>query len=854
MTDFSKKTKLTNGLSVIYEKNDNANIVAIYLGVKVGAVDETNAESGLCHLIEHMVFKGTKSYQPGEIATLVESHGGELNAYTSFDQTVYYITLPSKHFSLGLKLIKEMVFDAEMDPLELEREKEVVIEEIRRGQDNPQRVLGENLFKTVFKKHNYGRPVIGTAKNVQGFSPEKVKSFYKTHYTPQNMILGVCGNIKEAELSKELERLFRFEVNRPLTKRNLPPEPAQKSHRIHMEAMDIQATYFDIAFRGPELTHKDVPALDILSHLLGEAETSLLEQETKEKEQLVHSIYTSCYTPKYPGVILIGGLVDPKLINKAFASIKKQIQVVCDQPFDHETIERAKLLARSQSIYEQQTCEGTTRKWITFETTGSDYLFSDTYLEAIEKLTAQDIQRVAGKYFDVSKSSVVVLHSPKAKIKIDKSFFKKAQPSKTKNRFKKLRHRKDTGVYKLDNGIRVLLKENHRLPLVALRTASLGGIRYETAKNNGINQLLSNVMVRSTANLSQRALAEKCEWLAGGLSSYTGRNSLGLSFSFLSEKTKQALPILSDVLLHPAYRSDEVAKEKALLLEAIKNRGDNPSQTCFRQLLQKLFQGHPYQWQGIGEKASVKSLTPKSLANYCQKIITPKNLVLAAVGDFDTGEFLDQLNSQLGALPQRAFQPKKLKTTKTPSKQIKLFHAQNKQQAHIAIGFKGASLYDKDRYTLELINNILSGQGGRLFLELRDKKSLAYTVTSTMVEGLETGFFGAYIGTEPRKIQTAIDEIFIELKKLHDKPISTAELERAKNYIIGNHEIDHQKNGAIAMQLALNELYGKGLEEFYDFQKQVNRITKADVQRVAKKYIKLNKCIISVVGPKGSWK
>ena len=139
MTVFAKKIKLSNGLNVIFEKNNNANVVSVNIGVKVGSVNEEPDESGICHLIEHMVFKGTKSFATGEIATLVEAHGGELNAYTSLDQTVYYINIPSKHFGLALKLIKEMAFDAKFDATELEREKEVVVEEIKRGQDNPHR-------------------------------------------------------------------------------------------------------------------------------------------------------------------------------------------------------------------------------------------------------------------------------------------------------------------------------------------------------------------------------------------------------------------------------------------------------------------------------------------------------------------------------------------------------------------------------------------------------------------------------------------------------------------------------------------------------------------------------------------
>lgn len=847
MSEFTKNMKLSNGLNVIFEKNDNANVISLYLGVRVGSSNEAHHESGICHLIEHMVFKGTKTYAAGEIATLVEAHGGELNAYTSLDQTVYYINLPSQHYKLGLNILKEMVFDAQFDAIELEREKEVVVEEIRRGKDSPHRVLGELLFSEFYKKHPYRRPVIGTEKLVRGFSQKKIKDFYKKHYVPQNMILGVCGNISQDDLSKVLEDSYRFETGRPPVSQRVPKEPVRKKPAIFTKGMDMQATFFDLAFPAPDIKHKDVPALDLLSHLLGESETSLLEQITKEKLGLVHHIYCSCYTPKHPGLFMIGGQVDPSKINACIASILEQISYVQNNHFEVEKIERAKLLARSQIIFQRQTCEGTVKKWITSETTAGDYNFEAKYLENLEKLTADDVMRVARKYLDIKQIFVAVLHPTKTKVKIKDSLFKQStvKPKKHKRQSKF----KDTEIYTLKNGLRVVLKPNHRLPIVSVKTASEGGLRYETENNNGIHQLISNLIVRSTQNYSQQALAEKCEWLATNLSSYTGRNSIGLSMTFLKEKTAQCLPLLGEVIKNPLWDKSEIDKEKALQLEAIKNMEDNPGQSVFRMVLKELYKNHPYSLNSLGTKKSVSALNAAKLSKHHNTIFNPKNMVISVVGDFETQHMLDLLHEEFDGLKGMAFKKKTLKKPTAPKNIKLLFQKQNKQQAHVAMGFLGTSIYDEDRFALEVINNVLSGQGGRLFLELRDKQSLAYTVTSTLIEGLETGFFGTYIGTEPSKVKTAVEGMKHQLKIMQDERISKVELERAKNYIIGNHEIDHQKNGSIAMQLALNVLYGQGVEEFYDFQKKISKVTAKSVQDAANRYIDLQRFILGVVGP-----
>lgn len=849
MTVFAKKIRLTNGLNVIFEKNSNANVVSVNIGVKVGSVDEGPDESGICHLIEHMVFKGTKSFAAGEIATLVEAHGGELNAYTSLDQTVYYINIPNRHFGLALKLIKEMVFDAKFDATELEREKEVVVEEIKRGQDNPHRVLGELVFSNFYRKHPYGRPVIGTEELVRGFSREKISSFYKKHYCPQNMILGICGNITEDELSQELEKLFRFEMNTPRHTTSLPREPEKTSFQVLTQAMEIQATYFEISFPAPHFSHEDAPVLDLLSSLLGESETSLLEQNTQRKQQLVHSIYSSCYMPKYPGLFMIGGMVDPKKISEALASIKHEVEQTKIREFETEKVERAKLAAKAQLIYEQQTCEGTARKWITYETSGADYKFDEKYLEDLLKITPADLKKAAEKYLNFGIGTLGVIHPKNVQIKIDKSLFGTPVAAKTRQ-FKKIAEKNDARIFKLDNGIRVILKENHRLPLVSIKTASLGGLRHETRANNGINQLLSSTITKGTESLSQLALAEKSEWLVASINSYTGRNSFGLSLSTLSEKIHQAVPLFADVALRPAFDPDELAKEKKLQLEAIKNYEDNPSQLAFRIVLEKIFKGHPYELNMLGTTQTVKSFTSNSLKKYYSTIMSPDNLVISVVGDFDSNEILELLNEEFSNLKKKKHKIVKLKKPQALRKIESLTKFKNNKQAHVALGFMATSIYDKDRHAMEIINNILSGQGGRLFLELRDKMSLAYTVSPTLVEGLETGFFGTYIGTEPAKVATAIKAMLKELGKIQNELVSARELERAKNYIIGNHEIDHQKNSSVAMQLALNELYKKGLGEFFDFHVQINKVTSEDIQRVAKKYINLNRYVMGVVGPK----
>ncbi|MCC7343336.1 MAG: insulinase family protein, partial [Deltaproteobacteria bacterium] len=172
-----------------------------------------------------------------------------------------------------------------------------------------------------------------------------------------------------------------------------------------------------------------------------------------------------------------------------------------------------------------------------------------------------------------------------------------------------------------------------------------------------------------------------------------------------------------------------------------------------------------------------------------------------------------------------------------------------KFQAHLVLGFRGVSYADKDRYALDVLNNILAGQGGRLFIELRDKMSLAYSVTSLSQEGVEPGYFGVYIATEPRKVNTAIEGILRELKKVTEELVAPEELQRAQQYMVGAYEIDLQRNSTVATQLAFNEIYGIDRREWLILPEKILRVTRQDVLKVARKVLKLDRYILSVVKP-----
>ncbi len=847
---FPIKYQLPNGLTVILDENHAAPVVSLNIGVKIGSAWETPSELGLSHVLEHMVFKGTTSYGPGEIASIVEGCGGELNAYTSLDQTVYYINLAAHTRFKGLNLIKEMVFDALIDSTELEREKEVVIEEIRRGKDSPQRVISEAVFEEAYKIHPYGRPIIGSVENVKGFPRAQVYEFYKRWYVPNNMVLVICGDFLEAEMREAIEKEFGDYASKPVKYPPLPAEPARSKPQFRQLSKNIEGTYLSIAFPAPNFSHPDVPALDLFSHLLGEGQASRLEQIIKEQKGLVNSISSYAFTPREPGLFMVQAHVPAdQNINKVFEAILEEINTLKKNLVSLDTLNRSKLNIRSSVYYQKETCEGTARKWITYETTTGDLTFEEKYLAAIEQTTPEEITKVAKTYLNVEYLSAVLLHPEKSKTKLKPNLGVRQKNLSHQKNYEKVAELNDIQLWKLREGITVITRPNLRLPLLSLYMASPGGLRYETSANTGISQLMASLLSKGTESKSSLQIAKINESIAGHVDAYAGRNTWGVSASFLTEKFEAGLDLFCDVLTHPLFDSKELKKEQKLQLESIKNQEDSLGSLAFQKFQHLLYKKHPYGRPLLGTKKTVSSFNREALVRFHQKLLDPARTVITAVGNFNTETLLTELQERLALIKSEKKKPFRLPAEKKSKTIQKIEYKKKKEQAHIVLGFLGTTVNHPDRYPLEVLNNIFSGQGGRLFLELRDKQSLAYTVTSTMMEGLEPGYFAIYIGTEPSKVDLAISGILSELVKIREALVSEDEVTRAKNYIVGNYAIDLQRNSAVASTLTLNELHGLGLKEFENYSKKISAVTPSQVLSVARRYLDLQAYTLAVIRP-----
>ncbi len=847
---------LENGLRLAIQEDHFAPVVAIQIWVKAGSADETPDVAGAAHVHEHMLFKGTQRRPVGAIASEIESSGGSINAFTTADHTVYHVVLASRYFSDGLDILTDAIQHSTFDPHELAKELQVVMEEWKRGEDSPTTRAATELFEIAYTRHPYGRPIIGYRTTIEALNRERVVHFYQRWYHPNNMTVVIVGDIDRKKAQQEVQRLFAQTPSTQLPVRPRPPEPAQTELRLSVVDMNVEEFYFYMGFPLPPAEHVDIFALDLLSFIAGGGESSVLVQKLQAEQELVNWITASAYTPADSGLFILAAALEQEKIRPALEQSLALLFQYKHTLATQAELDRARTNLAGDFVYRRETVQGQARQLGYFLTVFSDPDYEQRYLTGLAAVTPRDLQRVARRYLSPTRLNAV--------------FLGKTQDASlpTAEDITRLCHRLDRPVGKtdalagtngthggavtavrLDNGVRLLVKEHHGVPVMAVQAATLGGLLFEDEYNVGISNFIAGMLTRGSQQFSRFGLAEAVESLAGSLSGFSGRNSLGLSGSFLTAHVDAGIDIFLETLIHPTFPADEVEKRRREILLALKNREDDLAQIAFDLFYQTLYETHPYRLIPLGSEASVSALTQEQVAAYYKTLLAPERLVLSVVGNVETTQLIDRLSAELSTLPTIT-PPSAPAPESRPSGGRTTTKKAEKQQAHIVLGFQGVTLDNPDRYALKVLDTILSRQGGRLFYEVREQRALAYSVTAFSIEGLAPGTFGVYLGTDPGSVDEAVSTTQTELGRLRQEQVTADELERAKKYMTGSYEISLQSNAAQSEELAFNELYGLGHAHGRLYLDHVQQVTPADVQRVANTYLNPAEQTLVIVGPK----
>ena len=853
------KATLDNGLTVLVKEMPGTRVATVQIWVRAGSVYENAEEAGITHFIEHMIFKGTETRGPGELAGAIEGVGGQVNAYTSYEYTVYHATLSAVHWDMALEVLAEAVMHSVFDPVELEREIKVVLEEVSMRFDRPNIMLFHELMATAYTRHPYRLPVIGNEESINNFSRDKILNYIRKHYYPENLTVVVAGDVKGNEVTARVNdimgRMARGESETPA----LPVEPLQEEARFFTLKADIMQPQLAIAIPISKFDSPDTPVLDVLAQIVGHGETSRLYRSLRDEKQLVYGINASAFTPTDPGMFEISAVLDGNNMLPAFEAVLSELFKLKHFSVTDEELTRAKRSLESDFVFNLERVEGQARVLGSFEMMTGDPR-EDAYLEKIRAVTHEDIKKAAQKYFTGKTINVGFLMPNGSPFEPDREA---VEASIARAREAAIHSESEAMLpdsylsrvhrFRLENGITLLVREDDTVPTVGIRAVFPGGLREETPVTNGAFSYISELLTKGTQSMTAKELAEAVADMAGGLNGFSGKNTFGIKADFLARFFADGLTLVRDVIREPAFNPQEAEKIRPELLAQLKQQEDSLTSLAFQEFISRLFGGHPYGLNSIGSEDAIKSFTVAALEDIYFRHARPENLVLAISGDVKAEETKDLVVRLFGD-----WQSTKSQTHEVIEEDIlppvmltqERIHeiSRDKEQVHLVIGFLGTTLKDPDRIGLEVLDTILSGQSGRLFTELRDKQSLAYSLSSFSFFGLDTGAFGIYIGTSPEKKEQAINSVWQELKTIRNEKVGEEELGRAKNILISHYELAMQTHSAQALELGLNETYGLGQDFGNRYIEFIKEIDAAQVLEVARKYILPDAYVMVAVG------
>ncbi|MCX7965715.1 MAG: insulinase family protein, partial [Syntrophorhabdaceae bacterium] len=585
---------------------------------------------------------------------------------------------------------------------------------------------------------------------------------------------------------------------------------------------DVKENYLAVSFRVPDITHEDIPALDVLSVILGSGDSSRLQEQLKYKKGIVTGIGVDLFAPKYDGIFLIYSTFSKGDYNDIVKEIEQECYRLKSEGVHPWELIKAKNILNSSFIYAQETAQGKAMQLGKYFTLTGKTDFIEKYLKKVDSVKESDIKRVLVKYILGKEKKIAIL-----------------RPA---NKEKNL---KNPHTFTLKNKMKCIVNKNTNSPSFAFRIGFVGGVKEEPEGKNGIFNILSRMLLKGTSKKDAITIAREIDLLAGDITPFSGKNTFGLSGKFLSKDIKTVINLLSELIKDPVFKEDELKRVKDEVLSEIRQKEDDPISFTFMRFREAIFQNHPYAKDPDGNEKDILNITNEDLSLFYKKYVTPEGAVLAISGDVD--------EKVIKALFEEYFSdfnggPVDLRKVPAMHKKQSLSIKKEMAQRHLIFGFLGPGIIDRDRYAVEVMAAILSGMGGRIHRILREENPYAYALTFFNRQDYETGSMGIYIGTDGKYIEDVKRIAKEELKRIAEKGFTTEEIKNAKNRLIGNNLITMQSNINIATEMCLDTIYGLGPDYFKRWHKYIEQVTDRDVNDVAKKYIDLEKMVFIEVG------
>jgi zinc protease len=823
---------LKNGLTVLIRSQASGEVVSAQVVVRAGSIYEGRYQTaGISHYLEHVLSGGsTRSFTEAEAKERLERIGGAANASTSFDRTVYYINTSTDHWKEALDLLLSYVSESILDPQQVQREKAVIQQEIKMGENNPGSELWKLFMKTAYRVSPARIPVIGYEEVFVKLDRNALEDYYLQRYQPENTAVVLVGNVPQQEVLQ-----FIFQKTKDFTRRAgspvvVSPEPLQVGPRWEEKGLSAaRLTQAMIGFPSVTLYNKDLYALDVLAILLGDGQTSRLHQRLKDRENKVLSVSASNWTPSFvDGQFMISLTLDPQNWPSILGSIEDEINRIKKDLVAPEELERAKKIVLAQHIFGKETVSALARSLASSYFESGDPYFDERYVENLRRVSREDIREVARRYLSMDRLNVAAI----------KPEVPKDLPAVAQTGSKEVPALSPVRLQQLKNGLKVLLKKDTSLPLVTVQLYGLGGLLFEDPQRPGLSSFTAGLVTAGTKTRSKRQIAQAVEGVGGILESSSDSNTYHISFKVLKEDLDLAVTLLADLVQNAQFPQDEIEKRRKEALLAIKKQDENWQSELMRLFKQNYFKGSPYRNDRLGTAESVRSFSRDDLMRFYRRMVNPHHSVLAVYGDVDEEQAFATLRKKLEPWNPPDFAMAEPEDETHPLEADRTVEKKNdKTNCALFIGTDGMSLDDPRRPVLDVLDGVLSGTGypgGRLFEALREKEDLVYVVGAFPFYGKRAGFFGVITQTTMKNVDKVQEIVLKNLKRLSEEAVPSEELQNIKDMMKTMHQIGLETVDSRGRSAALNEALGLGWDYDRKYPQLIDAVTSEEIQGLAR--------------------
>lgn len=877
-----EQIELPNGLRVISLEDDSCPIVAVQVWYHVGAKDEDPARQGFAHMFEHMMFRGTDNVGVEEHFNHIRRVGGDCNAYTSWDQTVYVQALPSNQLELVLWLEAERMTSLKIDDENFTTERKVVWEELRQGHNQPYGLVPEKLLAEIYGDKPYGWTPGGQIEHLAAATVDELGAFWDRFYVPNNAALVVVGAVKHSEVQALAKKYFGWIPRCPDPKKGVVPPCEQKEPRtITIKEEKGPLPVLGVAYRTVPESHADALPLEIAMGVVGGGESSRLYEEVVKDKKIAQAAMAGAFGFEGDGIAGAGGALLPMTTKKKelMTAVRAHLKKICDEPITQEELDKMKNQMRRSEIEGALTVENKASLLGQYAVLYGDAERINRRLEEIDAVKVEDVQRVAKKYLtpkrrisisvepvagglgalfggkeeklpDEAASKPAENHvakrtGPKAEAKRPEDFPVTAPSKGPLDKIPETPFTEKT----LANGLKVVVVENHEVPMVWGMLGFKSGSW--TEEKPGVASTAMSLLTQGTKTRDSKQLAKTLETNAIELGGSASMDTASLSWSAMLPQLDLAMELLVDVLQNPTFPKDEFEIMQSQQRMGLLVSSKEPSYLAEREMRRRMFGDHPYARTSQGELEDLDKVKVDDLKAWWGKHLRPDNAVVYIAGDITADKAFKLVEKHLGSWKAAGkYEPPAL--AKIPEKQktcIYLVDQPGSTQSQIRVGHLGLTRRDAGYFVSRVLGDIFGGSfNSRLNKAIRVEKGLTYGAGGGFMPSRFAGTFRVNTFTKTESTAEAVQTILDEIKKIRTEPVTAEELSDTQAYIVGSFAGDRETPMSVVRDLWMIETQQLPKDYLQKYLAGIRSTTADSTLDAAKKLIDPDRFIIVVVG------